>query len=87
MKLKRATGTLRDFGSSLDIWSEAFLNYSMIMVDFFGAAFPSLFRAFSIFHQKTRGLSKIYQWQNAVLPLGIDYQTEVITGSHTNVEA
>lgn len=86
MKLKRVTGTLRDFGSSLDIWSEAFLNYSMIMVDFFGVAFPSLFRALSIFHQKIRSLSKIHEWQGAVLPLAIDYHTEVITGTPTNSE-
>ncbi|MCJ1427049.1 hypothetical protein MMC29_004952, partial [Sticta canariensis] len=60
MKLKRATRNLCDFGPSLDTWSEAFLNYSMIMVDFFGVAFPSLFRVLSIFHQKICSLSKIY---------------------------
>ena len=87
MKIKRATGTLRDFGSSLDIWSEAFINYAMIMGDFFGAAFPSLGRVLLIFHQKIRTLSKIYDWQGAVLPLAIDFHTEVITDNHTNVEA
>lgn len=40
MKLKSATGSLRDFGRTWDIWSEAFINYTMIMVDFFDASFP-----------------------------------------------
>ncbi|MCJ1464296.1 hypothetical protein MMC07_002909 [Pseudocyphellaria aurata] len=66
MKLKRATGNLRDFGATWDIWSEAFINYIMIMVDFFGGSFPTLCRVLLLFWSKIRKLaklSKIYEWQ------------------------
>lgn len=37
MKLKRVTGSLRDFGSTWDTWLESFLNYITITVDLFMA--------------------------------------------------
>lgn len=86
MKVKWVTGTLRDFGTSWDIWSEAFLNYAMIMVDFFDAAPPTLFRVLIFFLSKIWKLSKIYTWQSTVLPLAIDYHTEITTGNHTNAD-
>ena len=87
MKIKKVTGTLRDFGNTIEIWSDAFLNYAMVMVDFFGVAFPSLFRVLLTYHSKIRHLSRIYDWQHAVLPLAIDYHSEITTGTHTDVEA
>ena len=87
MKLKRVTGTLRDFGSTWDIWSESFINYCMILVDFFGTTFPTLHRVLLLYYTKVRKLSKIYEWQTAILPLAIDYHTEITTGNHTDVEA
>lgn len=87
MKIKNVTGTLRDFGNTIDIWSDGFLNYSMVLVDFFGVTFPSLFRLLLMFYSKIRQLSRIYDWQHAVLPLAIDYHTEITTGAHTNVDA
>lgn len=80
MKIRKVTGTLRDF--TIDIWTDGFLNYSIVMVDFFGVAFPSLF-----YHSKIRHLSRIYGWQHAVLPLAIDYHTEITTGTYTDAEA
>ena len=49
MKVKRVTETLQDFGTTWDIWCKAFINYSMIMVDFFGSAAATLFRALFLF--------------------------------------
>ena len=86
MKMKRVTGTLRDFGTTWDIWCESFINYSMIMVDFFGTATPTLFRTLFLFWSKIRKLSKIYVWQGAILPLAIDYHTEITTSNHTDVD-
>ncbi|MCJ1349918.1 hypothetical protein MMC31_008161 [Peltigera leucophlebia] len=86
MKIKKVTGTLRDFGNSIEIWSDGFLIYAMVMVDFFGVAFPSLFRSLLMFHSKVRQLSGIYDWQHAVLPFAIDYHTEITMGTHTDVE-
>ena len=86
MRLKRVTGTLRDFGSTWDIWSETFINYTMVMVDIFGLTFPSLCRVLLLFHSKVRKLSKIYERQNAVLPLVIDFHTEITPTNHTDVD-
>lgn len=87
MKIKKVTGTLRDFGNTIDIWSDGFLNYPMELVDFFGVASPSLFRSLLMFHYKIRQLSRIYEWQHAVYPLAIDYHTEITTGIHSDVDA
>lgn len=43
MIIKKIIGTLRNFGNSINIWSDSYLNNSIIMVDFFGVVFPSLF--------------------------------------------
>ena len=39
-----------------------------------------------MFHSKVRRLSRIYNWQHAVFPLAIDYNTEITTGTHTDFE-
>ena len=87
MRFKRIIETLRDFGSSIEIWSEAFINYTMVMLNFFNATCSSLGRTLLSFHEKIRKLSKIYEWQKAVLPLAIDFHTEVTTVNHTDTEA
>ena len=87
MKLKRASGNLRDFGPSPAIWSESFLKYSSILVNFFGVAFPSLFYVLLKFHDQILKLGRIYEWQNAVFPLAIDFHTSITTVNHTDVEA
>ena len=87
MIIKKVTSTLRDFGNTIDIWLDGFLNYSMVMVNFFGIAFPSLFRALLTYHSKICHLSRIYDWQHTVLPLAIDYHSKITTGTHTKVEA
>lgn len=87
MKQGRANGTLHNYGCTWDIWSESFINYCMIMVDFFGIPFPTLHRALLLYYTKICKLSKIYEWQTAVLPLAIDYHTEITTGNHVDVDA
>lgn len=87
IKLKRVTGTLRDFGTSWDIWSKSFINYAIIMVDFFGASSPTLFRVLLLFHTRIRKLSKIYEWQGAILSLAIDYHTDITSNDHTDADA
>ena len=62
MKIMKVTGNFRDFGNTIEIWSDGFLNYAMVMVDFFGVAFPSLFRSLFMFYCKVRHLSIIYDW-------------------------
>ncbi len=87
MKLKRITRTLRDLRSIWDIWSKSFINYCMILVDFFGITFPTLHCILLFYYTKVRKLSKIYKWQTAILLLVIDYYTKITTRNHTDVEA
>lgn len=35
MKIRKITGTLLDFGNTIEIWSNRFLNYTTVIVDFF----------------------------------------------------
>lgn len=87
MKLKRVIRTLRDFASIWDIWSESFINYFMIMIDFFDIVFATLHHVLLLYYTKVWKLSKIYKWQTAILPFVIDYHTEITTGNYTDVEA
>lgn len=87
MKLEKATGSYHDLGTTWDIWSEAFAYYAAIMVQFFGTAFPHLHRALHHFQLKIRQLSRIYEWQNACLPLAFDFHSERTTSGPTNVDA
>lgn len=86
MKIKKVTRTLYNFGNTIDIWSDGFLNYAMVMLDFFGVGFPSLFQLFQSYHSKICQLSRIYDWQHAVFPLAIDYHTKIRTKTYTKVE-
>ncbi len=86
-KIKKITGNLHDFGNTIDNWLDSFLNYSIVMVNFFGVAFPSLFWTLLTDHSKICHLSQIYDWQHVVLPLAIEYHSEITTGIHTKVEA
>lgn len=86
MRLKRVTRAHRDFGSTWDIWSESFVNYVMIVVESFSPSFPSLCRVL-LFHTKIRKLSKVYEWQGAVLALALGFHTEITTTYPTDVDA
>lgn len=86
IKLKRVTRTLHNFESTWDIRLESFINYYMIIVDFFDIAFPTFHRVFFLFYIKVCKLSKIYKWQIAILPLAINYHIEIITGNHIDID-
>lgn len=85
MKIKKVTSKLRDFWNIIDIWSDRFLNYSMVMVDLFVVAFPSLFRSLLMFHLRICHLSQIYDWQHSVFPLAIDNHIKMSLITYTNV--
>lgn len=85
MKVKQVMRTLHNFGTIQNIWCKAFINYSMIMIDFFGTASLTLFCALLFFWSKIQKLSKIYVWQGAILLLAIDYYTKITISNHTNI--
>lgn len=87
LQFRRIKGTLKDFGNTTAIWSTGFLNYASIMVDLFGITFPTLHQKLLAYHQQIIELSSVYEWQEAVLPLAIEYHTEIVAINHTDVEA
>ena len=71
--LRKNSGTYKDFGKSFyEVWSEAFITYTSIIVFLFGATAPDLHSIITIFSTKILQLAKVYEWQEAVLPLAID---------------
>lgn len=77
-------GSYKDYENNNIIWSEAFLNYMMILISFFGNnnnnIHPALYFALVKFHRKIIDLSRKYQWQEAVLPLALDFHTHIVSG-------
>jgi hypothetical protein len=68
---------LKDYGRTSSIWTEGFVNYAAILVEFFGAEFPGLHIALSRFMLDVIELEKIYDWQTAVLPLALQFHEEL----------
>lgn len=62
IKIKKVISTLCDFRNTIKIWLNNFLNYSIVLIDFFGVAFSFLFRSFILIYAKIRHLSHIYNW-------------------------
>ena len=62
------------------------MNYSQIMVSFFGSTTPDLFFALGKFHREIIDLASVYHWQRAVLPLAHDYYTSITNFSATSVQ-
>lgn len=87
LQFKRIKGTLKDFGNNAAIWSQGFINYTSIMVDLFGITVPLLHQKLLAYHQQIIELSTTYDWQHAVLPLAIEYHTEIVAVNHIDVDA
>lgn len=61
LKLRKTSGTFKDYGNNFyEVWSEAFINYTSIMVLLFGATAPRLQAALTQFHGLVPQLSKVY---------------------------
>lgn len=80
VKVRREAGSFKDYGEDSEIWSEAFLNYAVILVALFGVSNPTLHFALYSFHRDVIDLSKIYQWQGSVLPMALDFHTHIVQG-------
>lgn len=72
LKIRKATGDYKDYGSNAFLWSETFFNYFAIFFFLFSIASPALYLALANFHREIIDLSRVYQWQTGVLPLAID---------------
>lgn len=79
LKVRRAGGSYKNFGESFhEVWGEAFLNYITIFVSFVGREASDLCAALIQFHGRILELSRIYEWQGAVLPLAIEVHSYFI---------
>lgn len=84
LKMKKVTGSYKDYGRDNVLWSEAFQNYTMIVMALFGSTNPSLHLALHCFHREMIDLSTVYEWQGGVLLLALDFYTHIIQGHPTD---
>lgn len=62
LRLRKTSGTYKDFGKILyEIWGEAFINYTAILVSLFGKESPNLHSALTQFNNNILQLSKVYK--------------------------
>ena len=85
-QIQRVKGQLKDFGNSSLIWSQGFINYAQAMTLLFGASHSWVPVKLLAFHSRIVELCQIYSWQTAVLPLAIDFHTDVIAQGHLKQE-
>jgi hypothetical protein len=78
MSIKKARGSVKDFGRSPAIWLDGFMVYSDIIHQLFGLKFPALPSALLRFCRQITDLSKIYVWNDAVLLLALRYHQHVM---------
>ena len=68
LKMRKVTGSYKDYGTTKTLWSESFLNHTMILMALFGPTIPTLYLALAGFHREIIELSTIYEWQGGVSP-------------------
>ena len=86
-QLEKAKGKLKDFGTTSAIWLQTFLNYTIAIIIFFGAAHPHLAAAILGFVQRITELNKVYIWSEAVLPLALTHHSDVMAAGQTESAA
>lgn len=80
LKLRKTLGLYKDYGSSFfEVWSEAFINYTSILVSLFRAIAPCLQRSLTQFYGLILQLSRVYDWKKALLPLAIKVHSQIVT--------
>jgi hypothetical protein len=75
----RVKGSMKDFGSTINIWSEGFHNYMIANHSLYKATFPELMYGMTCFYIKIASLAEIYVWSGSVLELAIAYMNDITT--------
>ncbi len=84
-KLRKTSGTYKDFGKSFyEVWTDAFHNYTTILVSLFGREVPDLHSALAEFYINIYELSTVFEWQEAVLPMAIEAHTFIVAQQPTD---
>lgn len=50
LKMRKVTGSHKDYGTTKSVWSKSFLNYTMILMALFGLTILTLYLALGGFH-------------------------------------
>ena len=80
LKLRKTSGNYKDYGNNFyEVWSEAFINYTLIMVLLFGVTVSRFQAALTRFYGLVLQLSKVYDWKKALLPLAIEVHSHIVT--------
>ena len=75
----RMKGSMKDFGSTINIWSEGFHNYMIANHSLFKVTFPELIYGMICYYVKIASLAEIYIWSGGVLDLAIAYMNDITT--------
>jgi hypothetical protein len=76
MKVK---SSMKDFGSTINIWSEDFHLYIIANHSLYKVTFPELMYSITCFYIKIASFAKIYIWSGDVLELAIAYINDITT--------
>jgi hypothetical protein len=72
-------GSMKDFGSTINIWSEGFHNYMIANHSLYKVTFPELIYGMICYYVKIASLAEIYVWSGGVLDLAIAYMNDITT--------
>jgi hypothetical protein len=75
----RVKGSMKDFGSTINIWSEGFHNYMIANHSLYKVTFPELMYSMTCYYVKIASLAEIYIWSGGVLELAIAYMNDITT--------
>jgi hypothetical protein len=86
-RLDAAKGKNKDFGNTIDIWQEGFINFITALMYFHGSKQVGLLPALNEFHLRVLDLARHYKWQDAALAFALDHQRKAGVDGYTNPEA
>jgi hypothetical protein len=76
---------VKEFGDSPTIWQQGFLNYTTIVVSFWGSHDPLLLLRMNAFQLKVIELSTVYSWKQAVLPMALEWHLALVRSARIQV--
>lgn len=83
LRLRKTSGVYKDFGKTFhEVWGEASINYTGILVALFGKEAPDLNTALINSYGSILQFSKVYGWQEALLPVAIEVHNLNTTELH-----
>lgn len=85
LRLWKTSKVYKDYGSSLyKVYSEAFINYTSIIVSLFRATSHRFQVTLTQFYRLVLQLLKVYDWKEALLSLAIEVHIHIVTQQPSN---